>query len=118
MEVNNIFNASISGLWIGETTDDYQASFEVKLFQKNNFIEGAMKITEPNLGVFNCSLDGELITNKTIKLNSKYHVLGFIPVSGSFDGEMVNENEIKGRWNSGMGQDGLVTIRRYNSISE
>ncbi len=118
MEGNNTFNGSISGIWKGETSDEFQASFEMELLQKNNFIEGAMKIKESSQGTLTCSLDGEIDPNKIIRLKSEYQVLGFIPVSGTFFGELVTKDEIRGKWNSGMGHNGIVTIRRYNSISE
>jgi hypothetical protein len=118
MESNNTFNGSISGLWKGETTDEFHAIFEMELFQKDNFIEGDMKITEQNHGFLECSLNGEIRSNKIVKLKSEYQVLGFIPVSGTFYGELVAKDEIKGKWNSGMGHNGSVTIRRFNSISK
>jgi hypothetical protein len=105
---------NLSGYWTGEATGTNSAGFTLNLVHEGNQLSGLAKVFETSIGLCECSVSGTV--HDGIMLN-------LLPTGVSADlgignfticGQMTGENKISGKWTSGIGAEGILTMNRVD----
>lgn len=107
-------NRNVSGYWIGEATGTNKAGFALNLTHVGKEISGTAKVFESSIGVCECSVSGKITGDVDVQLLIK-SVQGNLNIGNvEVTAQLVDLNQITGRWTSEIGVEGVLTMNRYD----